>query len=282
MDRHDVEPVVEILAERALLDRLFEVAVGRRDQADVDPEGLHPAHALEFGLLDRPQELHLGLLGDLADLVEEEGAAVGELEASRPRGDRPGEGAALVTEELALDEPAGDRGAVDPDKGLVGAGRAEVEGPRDQLLAGAALAGDQHGRRAGGDGADDLADRRDRRGAADHPGVDAGVAALRGAGRRGIRIVAGGGAGRKRGPRAGPGGAGLLDDLVDLIAIEGLLQVIEGAELDRLDRGVDGAVGGQEDDGEVRLLDGEGLEEADPVEVGHAQVGDDDVEGLRR
>ena len=36
-DREDVEPVVEILAERAGGDRLLQVLVGRGDQPDVRP-----------------------------------------------------------------------------------------------------------------------------------------------------------------------------------------------------------------------------------------------------
>ena len=62
-------------------DELLEVAVGRRDEANVDADRLDAADALELALLQRAQELHLHLDGDLADLVEEERAAVGELEA---------------------------------------------------------------------------------------------------------------------------------------------------------------------------------------------------------
>src|SRR5690606_35621472 len=95
VDRDDVEAVVEVLAELAVADQLFEVAVGGGDQAHVDAEGLDAADALELRLLDRAQQLDLDLLRDLADLVEEEGAAVGELEAAGAAADGAGEGAAL-------------------------------------------------------------------------------------------------------------------------------------------------------------------------------------------
>ena len=87
--RDDVEPVVEVLAEVARRDLLLEVAVGRGDQAHVDLDRLDAADALELALLERAQQLHLHLDRDLADLVEEQRAAVGQLEAAglarRPR-----------------------------------------------------------------------------------------------------------------------------------------------------------------------------------------------------
>jgi hypothetical protein len=75
-DVHHVEAVVEVLAERALLDLLLEVAVRRRDHADVDALGLGVAHLGDHALLQRAQELHLQRDGQLADLVEEERALV--------------------------------------------------------------------------------------------------------------------------------------------------------------------------------------------------------------
>jgi hypothetical protein len=74
VDGHDVEAVVEVLAEAPGGDLLLEVAVGRGDEAHVDGDGLDAAHAVDLALLDRAQELHLHLDGDLADLVEEERA----------------------------------------------------------------------------------------------------------------------------------------------------------------------------------------------------------------
>ena len=48
-----------------------------------------PAHALELALLEHAQELHLHLGRHLADLVEEERAVVGELEAPGLRATAP-------------------------------------------------------------------------------------------------------------------------------------------------------------------------------------------------
>ena len=57
---------------------------------------------------------------------------------------RPGEGAALVAEQLALHQVLGHRGAVDGDEAAGAPLALEVDGARRQLLAGARLAGDQH------------------------------------------------------------------------------------------------------------------------------------------
>ena len=58
-DREDVEPVVEVLAERAGGDRPLEVLVGRGDQPHVGLDGLGAADALELALLQHAQQLHL-------------------------------------------------------------------------------------------------------------------------------------------------------------------------------------------------------------------------------
>ena len=57
--------------------------------------------------------------GQLADLVEEDRAAVGQLEPAGVPGDRAGERPLLVAEQLALDEPRGQGRAVDLDQRLV-------------------------------------------------------------------------------------------------------------------------------------------------------------------
>ena len=70
---------------------------------------------------------------------------MGQLEASPLLGDRPGESALLVPEQLALDQPRRDGRAIELDHGLVAAGTLVVDGPTDQLFAGARAAVDEHG-----------------------------------------------------------------------------------------------------------------------------------------
>ena len=79
----------------------------------------------------------------LADFVEEDGAPVGELEAADAGRQCAGECTFDVPEQLALDEPGGDGGAVHLHERPVAARTAVVQGARDELLASTGLAMDQ-------------------------------------------------------------------------------------------------------------------------------------------
>ena len=87
--------------------------VGRGDQADVDPDRLGAADAHELALLEHAQQLDLHLERQLADLVEEQRAAVGQLELADLARVRAGERPPLVAEQLGLQDLGRDRGAVD-------------------------------------------------------------------------------------------------------------------------------------------------------------------------
>ena len=76
------DAVVEVLAEAPLLDERAEVVMRRRDQADVDGAVLHVAEAAEAFLLEHLQQAGLHLRVHVADLVEEDRAAVRRLRAA--------------------------------------------------------------------------------------------------------------------------------------------------------------------------------------------------------
>src|SRR4030067_385291 len=69
-EREHVEAVVEILAKRALLHHALERAVGGRDHAPLPLDVRGPADAAEGAALERAEQLHLQLGGDLGALVE--------------------------------------------------------------------------------------------------------------------------------------------------------------------------------------------------------------------
>ncbi len=69
--------------------------------------------------MQEPEQLGLEVERQLADLVEEDRAVVGELEAADALRGRSGEGALLVPHELALEQGARDGGAVDLDEAAV-------------------------------------------------------------------------------------------------------------------------------------------------------------------
>src|SRR5690606_14300454 len=163
VDEDHREAMVEVLAETPLLHLVEEVPVRRRHDADVHLDGAVPADAADLALLERAEHLRLSREAHVADLVEEEGAAVGLLELPDALLRGAGERALLVAEELALDELGRDRGAVDLDERAAGALGAVVDPAGDELLAGAGLAGDEHaglGRRDALDGGLDPADGR--------------------------------------------------------------------------------------------------------------------------
>ncbi len=143
-DREDVEPVEKVRPELAGSRAAAEVAVRCRDQPHVGAQRARAANTLELLLLEHAQELRLRLERELADLVEEDAAAVGELEPPAPLLGRAGEGALLVAEELALDQLARQRRAVHRHERPLAARAAVVDRARDELLAGAGLAEDQH------------------------------------------------------------------------------------------------------------------------------------------
>ena len=106
----------------------------------------HPAH---FPFLKHPQQLGLQIEGQLGDLVEEQGPAVGGGEETGAFPVGPGEGSPGVTEEFAFDQGRRNGAAVDGDEGPLFTSTVVVNAPGDQFLAGTGLPGDQH-RRGGG------------------------------------------------------------------------------------------------------------------------------------
>src|SRR5207244_432487 len=79
-------------------DRLLQVAVRRRDEPYVDADRLVAADARHLAVLDHAQQLRLQLVRHVADLVEEDGAAVGVLEEPLALPLAAGVGAGLVAE----------------------------------------------------------------------------------------------------------------------------------------------------------------------------------------
>jgi hypothetical protein len=168
VDVEDVEPVVEVLAKAPVADPFLEIAVGGRDDPDVDPQRFVGSQRLDGPLLEHPQQLGLRGQRHLRHLVEQQRPAVGRPEPPLAPPDRAGEGAALVAEQLRLQQRVGERRAVDRHEGAAVPGPALVQGAGDQLFAGAALAADQDRRVAGGDGVDPIHEPQHLRRTADH------------------------------------------------------------------------------------------------------------------
>ena len=227
---------------------------------------LGASDAQHLPLLQRAQQLHLQVALQLADLVEEERRARRVLEEPDLARVRPGEGALLVAEQLRLEDRLRERRHVDREEGAVAPVAGDVDGPRHELLSRAALPVDEHGRGRAGHLVHDAEDLLHAPVGADQvldpeaaPQLLAQPAVLVHQARALERA---------------------LDGQEEDVAVEGLGEVVEGSLAHRLDRRVDGPVGGHEHDARPRLLALDGLEEGDPGEIRHLEVGEDHVDGL--
>ena len=95
--RVDLESVVEIGAKAAFGHLLLQIPVGGGDEAHIHPQRPIGADTLDLALLQGPQQLGLQAEGQFADLVQEQGATVGQLELAGPITDGTGEGARITS-----------------------------------------------------------------------------------------------------------------------------------------------------------------------------------------
>ena len=268
LDLDHVQTVEEVLAEGLQLDQLLDVGVGGREDADVDLDRLGPSEAHEFLLLHDPQELGLGLEADGGDLVEEDGPLVGRLEQALLQGHGAGERALDVAEEVALEQVRREGAAVDRDEGGVGPVRVQVDGPGDQLLAGPALALEEDRAPGRGGRLDQLEDGLHGLALADDVGEAEALAEL--VLEADVLVL------------EALALEGLLEHEQEIVVLEGLLDVVEGADLHGRDGRLDRAVGGDDDDGRQRVDPLDPPQDLDPVHPRHEEVEQDDVEGLGR
>ena len=233
----DVEAVIEIFAEAAFPDQREQIDVGGGDDAHVDLELFGAAEAHELALLNHAQELGLRLRADGGDFVEEDRSLIGDFEEAFFGGDGAGERAFHMAEELRFQKVDGNGAGVDGHEGAVGARGGGVNRFRDQFFSSAAFPADQHR----GAGRRDLRDQVEQREhlfalADDVREIEAllqrplelNVFLAQAMGLHGLRHL------RQQfvvGPRLG--------------------DVVHRAALERGARHVDGAVGGDQHDGEI-------------------------------
>ena len=212
----------------------------------------------------RAQQLHLRVHRQLADLVEEQRAAVRLDELADVLVGRAGEGALLVAEQDRFDQVLRQRAAIDGDERLAAPIGGALDGARHQLLADARLAFDQHrnvrlggalgeanGARHALDFGDDVAERQ----LADAP-----------AGRAPELVLERVDAQRVLDRHLQPFGADRLDD------------EIIGAGPHRRDHRLDRAVRGLDDGGNGDVVLAHAGEHAHAVEIGHHQIEHDEID----
>ncbi len=261
LEDQDGQAVEEVVPEGALAGGGHQVAVGGADQAEVRLHGGGGAHGIHLTGLEGAQELGLQGQRQLAHLVEEEGAAGGGAQAAGVVAVGAGEGAADVAEELGFGQLAADGAAVDRHERALPARAGQVDQAGDELLAGAALAGDQHGRLAVG-GAPGLLDQVLHGLRAVHQAVLGAAAAEQVA--QALVVAA-----------QGPVGQGAVDGDEQLGALEGLEQVGGRAQLHGLHGLRHRAVSGEHDHRRARRL--HRAQDVHAVAAGHLHVGEHQV-----
>src|SRR5207302_3667230 len=131
-------------AEASLGYFLLEIAVGRGHDSGVHLDRLVRADARDFPFLEHAQQLCLCRERQIADFVQEQRPASGRLERALAGGVGARERAALVAEQLALDELVRQRRAVERNEWALGIRAEPVQLARDQLLARPTLTDHEH------------------------------------------------------------------------------------------------------------------------------------------
>ena len=259
--RRDVQPVVEVGAKAPLVGGQAQVFLGRGDHPDVQGDQLVAAQALDRPLLQQAQQLDLHLQAHALDLVEEQGAAVGELELADAAPRSAGEGAGLVAEQLALHHRFGQGAGVDRHEGPAAATGQVVQGARHHLLAGAGFTEDQHVGGDPGEGADLFAQALHARRLADQA-------------RAQLVAVAQGQAQAAVVQHQAAQGQGAAHAVEQVVAGEGLFQEVIGAGAHRLHGQGHVAVTGDQQHRQLRVLLMQLLEQLQAVDARHADIAD--------
>ena len=76
MDRHDIQPVIQVLPKAFLLHHLFQVAVSSGDHSDVHLYGFVAAHADKRAVLQHMEQFGLHIQRQLADLIQKQRSVI--------------------------------------------------------------------------------------------------------------------------------------------------------------------------------------------------------------
>ena len=100
VDADHVEAVEQVLTEFTRMHQGFQVLVGGRDDAHIHLDRRMPAHTVELAVSQHAQQASLGIGRHVADLIEEQRAAVRLFKASATQVGCPGERAFFMAEQL--------------------------------------------------------------------------------------------------------------------------------------------------------------------------------------
>ena len=99
MDPDDVQPVEKVRTEQPPLHLLLQIAVSGHQQTEIQLNALGTGHPLDGLFLNELQQLRLDVGRQLADLVQKQCAAVGQLDLADLTGaGRAGKSALFIAE----------------------------------------------------------------------------------------------------------------------------------------------------------------------------------------
>ena len=162
-----MQPIVEVAAEGAALHGLRQVPIRRRDDSRLASLRVVAAHGFELAGLDHAEQVRLVFEPERVDFVQQNGAFAGGGELADLRAIGTGERTLRVAEELAGDQIPRERAARDDEEAVRLACGAIVNQLREEGLARAGFALDQHGHVVGRGNAQ-LLDHRGERGRVVH------------------------------------------------------------------------------------------------------------------
>ncbi len=137
--------MIQVRTKAPVFDRGLHIDVRGGDDAHVDIDRTVAAQAVDGAFLQETQQARLTLERQIADFIEKHGAAVSGFDAPYSALIRAREGAALVAEQLGLQQMRRNRTAVDGDERRVTTRRVRVNRRRRQLLARTGFTGDKDG-----------------------------------------------------------------------------------------------------------------------------------------
>src|SRR5580700_7330433 len=150
-DRKYMQAVVQITSEFAGCNHLFEIAIGRRDEPNIDSSRVSAPESFKFALLQCPQQLRLNFDGYVSHFVEEQSALICQFHSAEFLRNRAGERSLFMSKQFTLQQTGRNGSTIQLHKRAIFASAAVVNRAGDQLLACTCLPKQQDCRVAGSD-----------------------------------------------------------------------------------------------------------------------------------
>ena len=140
-----VQPVKKVLAEGVVKDSLFQVFMGRGNNADIHRDRMRASHRPNLPVLKHPQQFDLDMERHISDFVEKERPIMRGLKKTGITLHCPGEGALDMPEQFRFQKGFGNSRTVDRNKRSLPEIAGFMDGDGQHFLACAAFSTDKHG-----------------------------------------------------------------------------------------------------------------------------------------